>query len=59
METAPLTGKLEGPRQSFEVFKKRQDVISFSELAEFFAQLEPVALDEMIGNWKGGYFKSR
>ena len=42
----------------FEAFKKRKDKIPFEELAAFFEKLKPVHTNEMIGEWKGGYFKS-
>ncbi|MFH1030746.1 MAG: DUF4334 domain-containing protein [bacterium] len=43
--------------RNFEQFLK-QGKISCGELDNFFAELEPIEIDELIGKWRGGYFRT-
>jgi len=43
-------------RETFDEFKGRTDTLGDAELDEFWATLEPVDIDFMIGEWKGGEF---
>lgn len=45
-----------GYMKTFENLVSQKGKISRQELDEFFAQLELVAIDEMMGEWQGGYF---
>ncbi|NER18959.1 DUF4334 domain-containing protein [Spongiivirga citrea] len=42
----------------FHQLTNSQDVIAFSELAEVFSELDPLNIDEILGSWKGGFFKT-
>lgn len=42
--------------ESFEKLVFVKEKISPETLEDFFASLEPVTMNEMIGAWKGGYF---
>ncbi|MFH1455007.1 MAG: DUF4334 domain-containing protein [bacterium] len=42
--------------EKFEKIISQKEKISYKELDEFFASLEPIKIDEMIGEWKIGYF---
>jgi len=41
---------------NFEEFIRHKGKIASSKLDEFFASLEPVKAEELIGDWLGGYF---
>lgn len=43
-------------RKKFTELKERTGQISDAELDDFWASLEPVCVDFMIGEWKGGEF---
>ncbi|MGE2716035.1 DUF4334 domain-containing protein [Mycolicibacterium litorale] len=43
-------------RETFDRLTSRTDTIADAELDEFWAALEPVDIDFMIGEWKGGEF---
>jgi hypothetical protein len=45
-------------RKIFTEFKERGDQISDAELDDFWATLEPATIDGMIGEWKGGEFRT-
>jgi len=45
-------------RQKFTEFKDRGDAISDAELDDFWATLAPATIDGMIGEWKGGEFRT-
>lgn len=45
-------------RPTFEELKARPTQPSTDELDAFFAELEPVEIDGMMGPWKGGVFPS-
>jgi hypothetical protein len=40
--------------ETFEKFRSPKHELSYQELDEYFASLEPMNLDEMIGEWQGG-----
>jgi len=42
--------------KTFESLVSQKNKISPQVLEDFFASLEPMAMEEMIGEWKGGYF---
>lgn len=42
--------------ETFEEFIKQNDKILSNKLDDFFASLEPLKTEEMIGKWLGGYF---
>lgn len=44
--------------KNFEQFIKQKGKISCEELDKFFAGLEPVGMDEMMGEWRGKCFKT-
>jgi Domain of unknown function (DUF4334)/GXWXG protein len=44
----------EGARERFTDFRSRAEAIPDAELDEFWATLEPVTVDFMIGEWRGG-----
>lgn len=46
-------------KETFEELKKQKGKISCEKLDEFYKNLEPVNIDEMIGKWKGGYFPTK
>jgi hypothetical protein len=41
-------------RRRFTEIKQRTDPMPYAELEEFWASLEPVTIDFMLGEWKGG-----
>jgi len=41
----------------FDQLIKRVGALSCDELDQFFAGLEPVDIDETLGEWRGGYLK--
>jgi hypothetical protein len=43
-------------RKMFSEFKERAEPVADAELDEWWATLEPAAIDEMMGEWKGGEF---
>lgn len=43
-------------RKKFSEFKQRTGEIADSELDEFWAELPPATIEEMLGEWKGGEF---
>lgn len=43
-------------RNTFDKLTAREDTIADAELDEFWATLEPVSIDFMIGEWQGGEF---
>lgn len=43
-------------RTTFDDLKRRTDTIADAELDDFWATLEPVGIDFMIGQWRGGEF---
>jgi hypothetical protein len=45
-------------RKIFTEFKERGDQITDAELDDFWATLEPATIDGMIGEWKGGEFRT-
>lgn len=45
-------------RKKFTEFKERSGDIADSELDEFWAELLPAAIEEMLGEWKGGEFQT-
>ena len=45
-------------RKKFTAFKERADAISDTELDDFWATLAPATIDGMIGEWKGGEFRT-
>jgi hypothetical protein len=45
-------------RKKFTEFKERSGDIADSELDEFWAELKPAAIEEMLGEWKGGEFQT-
>jgi hypothetical protein len=45
-------------RKKFTEFKDRGDDIPDGELDEFWANLQPATIEEMIGEWKGGEFRT-
>ena len=45
-------------RKKFTEFKERSGDIADAELDEFWAELAPATIDEMIGEWKGGEFQT-
>jgi hypothetical protein len=45
-------------RKKFTEFKERSGDIADSELDEFWAELAPATIDEMLGEWKGGEFQT-
>lgn len=45
-------------RKKFTEFKERSGDIADSELDEFWAELSPAAIEEMLGEWKGGEFQT-
>ena len=49
---------MELARKKFTEFKERSGDIADSELDEFWAELKPAAIDEMLGEWKGGEFQT-
>lgn len=46
-------------KETFENLKKQKGKISYKKLDEFYKDLEPITIDEMIGRWKGGYFLTK
>ena len=49
---------MELARKKFTDFKERSGDIADSELDEFWAELKPAAIEEMLGEWKGGEFQT-
>ena len=49
---------MELARKKFTEFKERSGDIADSELDEFWAELAPATIDEMLGEWKGGEFQT-
>lgn len=49
---------MELARKKFTEFKERSGDIADSELDEFWAELKPAAIEEMLGEWKGGEFQT-
>ena len=45
-------------RKKFTEFKERSGDIADSELDEFWAELAPATINEMLGEWKGGEFQT-
>jgi hypothetical protein len=45
-------------RKKFTEFKERSGDIPDSELDEFWAELKPASIEEMLGEWKGGEFQT-
>ncbi|WP_422743980.1 DUF4334 domain-containing protein [Mycobacterium sp. WMMD1722] len=45
-------------RQTFDDLKGRTDTLSDAELDALWATLEPVGIDFMLGEWKGGEFQT-
>lgn len=45
-------------RKKFTEFKERSGDIADSELDEFWAELAPATIEEMLGEWKGGEFQT-
>ncbi|BBX64038.1 hypothetical protein MSAS_32120 [Mycobacterium saskatchewanense] len=45
-------------RKKFTEFKERDGEIADGELDDFWSSLEPATIDEMIGEWKGGEFRT-
>lgn len=45
-------------RKKFTEFKERSGDIADSELDEFWAELKPASIEEMLGEWKGGEFQT-
>jgi hypothetical protein len=45
-------------RKKFIEFKDRADAISDAELDDYWATLAPATIDRMIGEWKGGEFRT-
>lgn len=45
-------------RKKFTEFKERSGDIPDGELDEFWSELQPAAVEEMIGEWKGGEFRT-
>jgi hypothetical protein len=41
-------------RERFDEFVRRADPIPYDELEDFWSTLEPVTIDFMIGEWRGG-----
>lgn len=48
---------MELARKKFTEFKERGDIPD-AELDEFWADLRPATIEEMIGEWKGGEFRT-
>ncbi|MFH1188579.1 MAG: DUF4334 domain-containing protein [bacterium] len=44
------------PSETFKKLIQQKGKISCAEMEEFFAQLDPVSIDDIIGQWKGKYF---
>lgn len=42
-------------REKFEQIIRKQGMLSCKELDELFAELQPVTIDELIGEWQVGY----
>lgn len=49
---------MELARKKFTEFKERSGDIADPELDEFWAELKPAAIEEMLGEWKGGEFQT-
>ena len=45
-------------RRKFNEYKERGDQIGDAELDDFWATLRPATVDDMIGEWKGGEFRT-
>lgn len=45
-------------RKKFTEFKQRSGDIPDTELDEFWAELQPATIEGMIGEWKGGEFRT-
>ncbi|WP_084247080.1 DUF4334 domain-containing protein [Mycobacterium avium] len=45
-------------RKKFTEFKERSGDIPDSELDDFWAELAPATIEEMLGEWKGGEFRT-
>lgn len=45
-------------RKKFTEFKERSGDIADSELDEFWAELSPAAIEDILGEWKGGEFQT-
>lgn len=45
-------------RKKFTEFKERSGDIADSELDDFWAELQPATIEEMLGEWKGGEFQT-
>jgi hypothetical protein len=45
-------------RRKFNEYKERGDQIGDAELDDFWATLRPATVDDMIGAWKGGEFRT-
>ncbi len=42
----------------FHELSNTQGIIPFTELASLFSELEPLPINEILGIWKGGFFKT-
>lgn len=45
-------------QQKFEELSHSKTIIAFDQLADFFSELEPVSMKEIVGFWNGGIFKT-
>jgi hypothetical protein len=45
-------------RKKFTAFKERSGDIGDAELDEFWSELPPTTIEDMIGEWKGGEFQT-
>jgi hypothetical protein len=45
-------------RKKFTAFKERSGDIADAELDEFWSELPPTTIEDMIGEWKGGEFQT-
>ena len=44
--------------EQFEIFSKDKKTIPFEQLANYFQSLDAMSTPEIIGEWRGGFFKS-
>ena len=43
---------------AFDQLLESKEILNFDTLAALFEKLEPIKIEEIMGKWKGGYFKT-
>ena len=45
-------------KSRFDALSSQKQPVEFDVLADFYAELEPVSSEEIMGDWRGGMFKT-